>query len=123
MTARDALKTWLLANLPIVSVSTEPAIAEDALPGAILVYDSQRGGDTLDADLRIERYTLALVPHVVGATLDERVTSLAAMEKALVEVAGGPDRNSGGWQHIEASITAPGADASLWQVDVWVSGA
>lgn len=117
MITKTDLITWLKTQLSIDYVVTAPPVAEDRLPGAIVLYQGIREPDTCGGPL-IEKYAVVLAARRVGNKPDVKQSDIGTLEGLLQDALVSGDR-AGEWAHIQGSRTEGGDSYSVWEIEVW----
>jgi len=115
---RGDLVTWIKAQLRLDYVVTAPPVAEDRLPGAIVLYQGVKPPDTCGGPI-IETYSVVLVGRRVGNTISTKHSDVATLDALLQTSLVAPTDRQGEWNHIEGRRTEQGDSHSVWEIDVW----
>lgn len=118
MTLRNDLVTWLTAQLGIEYVVTAPPVAEDKLPGAVVLYQGVREPDTCGGEI-IEKYAVVLAARRVGSKPTTKQADIGTLEGLLQDALLDASKRSGDWTHIAGQRTEGGDAYSVWEIEVW----
>lgn len=106
MTRIDDLRSWLLAVAPVLrsTVTDAAEVTEDGSPLALVQYQGDGDGATLDANARIENYHVTLVTNNAGTSETERMSGIAVLERALMNKASSLERQNPRWDHLACTF-------------------
>jgi len=115
---RDDLVDWIAAQLSLDYVVTGPPVAEDRLPGAVVVYQGTKPPDTCGGPI-VETYNVVLAARRVGSAVATKHADIATLDALMQSALIDADKRQGEWAHIEGRRIEQGDAYSVWELDVW----